>query len=49
MADKPTQKRVVALRYDPASDGAPKIVAKGKGRTAEQILETRTSFRCSVV
>lgn len=39
MADKPTQKRVVALRYDPARDAAPKVVAKGKGRTAEQILE----------
>jgi flagellar biosynthesis protein len=33
------QKRAVALRYDANSDGAPKVVAKGRGRTAEQILE----------
>jgi flagellar biosynthesis protein len=38
VADKPQQKRAVALRYDPSSDGAPEVVAKGKGRTAEQIL-----------
>ncbi len=31
-------KKVVALRYDPASDSAPKVVAKGKGLVAEQIL-----------
>lgn len=40
MADRPQQKRVVALRYDPLrGDNAPKVVAKGKGRTADQILE----------
>lgn len=39
MADKPQQKRAVALRYDPSSEGAPKVVAKGKGRTAQQILD----------
>ena len=39
--DKPYQaKRAVALRYDPKQgDTAPKVVAKGKGRLAEQILE----------
>lgn len=37
MAKQP--KRAVALRYDPARDAAPKVVAKGKGRVAEQILE----------
>lgn len=31
-------KKVVALRYDRASDSAPKVVAKGKGLVAEQIL-----------
>jgi flagellar biosynthesis protein len=36
MADQ--QKRAVALRYDPKKDGAPKVVAKGRGRTADQIL-----------
>lgn len=34
----PPPKRVVALRYDPARDSAPKVVAKGKGLVAEQIL-----------
>jgi flagellar biosynthesis protein len=39
MAKTPRQKRVVALRYDPEQDNAPRVVAKGRGRTAEQILE----------
>ncbi len=38
MAENPQQKRAVALRYDPSKDTAPKVVAKGKGRTADQIL-----------
>ncbi|HEV3436224.1 MAG TPA: EscU/YscU/HrcU family type III secretion system export apparatus switch protein [Gemmata sp.] len=38
MAEKPKQKRAVALRYDPTRDKAPKLVAKGKGRLADQIL-----------
>jgi flagellar biosynthesis protein len=38
MADKPKQKRAVALRYDPQRDKAPKLVAKGKGHVADQIL-----------
>ncbi|MBX9582079.1 MAG: EscU/YscU/HrcU family type III secretion system export apparatus switch protein [Gemmataceae bacterium] len=37
MARQP--KRAVALRYDPARDDAPKVVAKGKGPAAEQILK----------
>jgi flagellar biosynthesis protein len=32
-------KRAVALRYDPArGDTAPKVVAKGRGPTADQII-----------
>jgi flagellar biosynthesis protein len=38
VADRPQPKRAVALRYDPARDTAPKVVAKGQGRTAAQIL-----------
>jgi len=38
VADKPQPKRAVALRYDPKQDSAPKVVAKGKGRLADQIL-----------
>ncbi len=37
MADPKQQ--VVALRYDDKTDTAPVVVAKGKGRTAERILE----------
>jgi flagellar biosynthesis protein len=40
VADRPQQKRAVALRYDPdRGDAAPKVVAKGRGRLADQILE----------
>ena len=36
---KPTRKTAVALGYNPASHDAPKVVAKGKGLVAEQIIE----------
>lgn len=29
----------VALKYDPAAPGAPKVVAKGKGEIAQKIVE----------
>lgn len=32
-------KKAVALRYQPETDGAPKVTAKGKGRIAERIIE----------
>ncbi len=32
-------KRAVALKYDPARSEAPVVVAKGRGRIAETILE----------
>ena len=35
----PDPKQVVALRYDTTKDTAPRVVAKGKGVIAEQILE----------
>lgn len=38
MADKPNQKRAVALKYEAGKDKAPRLVAKGKGLMAEQIL-----------
>lgn len=38
MADPRQRKRAVALRYDPAQGDAPRVVAKGTGRTAEQII-----------
>lgn len=42
MADKDTKQKVktaVALAYDPNEDGAPKVVASGKGALAEKIIE----------
>jgi len=32
-------KRAVALRYDPGKERAPRILAKGKGRVAQKILD----------
>lgn len=37
MQDKPP-KKVAALRYDQARDHAPTVVAKGRGKVAEQIM-----------
>lgn len=39
MAKKRTLRRAVALRYNAPEDTAPVLVAKGRGRTAEQIIE----------
>ncbi len=36
---KPTVKIAAALRYDPGTDGAPRVTAKGRGILAEKILE----------
>ena len=33
------RKEAVALSYDPSSTAAPKVVAKGKGKIAENILK----------
>ena len=33
------QKRAAALKYQPKSDNAPKVIAKGKGKVAERIIE----------
>jgi flagellar biosynthesis protein len=38
MNDKP-MKRVAALKYDQAKNMAPRVVAKGKGQVAEQIIQ----------
>lgn len=32
-------KKAVALKYEPESDGAPRVVAKGKGASAENIIK----------
>ncbi len=33
------QKRATALKYQSKSDNAPKVIAKGKGKVAERIIE----------
>lgn len=38
MADLPGPDRAVALRYDPERDGAPQVVASGKGETARALI-----------
>ena len=39
MKTKNKQKKAVALKYQPKSDHAPKVIAKGRGSVAEKILE----------
>ena len=39
MTAKSKQKRAAALRYQPKTDTAPKVIAKGKGKVAEKIIE----------
>ncbi len=39
MVSKKEMKKAVALRYDRAQDEAPKVIAKGQGRVAENIIE----------
>ncbi len=33
------QKEVIALEYDNSKNSAPKVTAKGKGKTAQKIIE----------
>jgi len=33
------QNRAVALKYQPESENAPKVIAKGQGKIAEKIIE----------
>ncbi len=39
-AENIADKQAVALKYDAQKDTAPRVIAKGKGHTAEHILET---------
>lgn len=36
---KNKDKKAVALRYDPSQESVPKVIAKGSGRIAENIIE----------
>ncbi len=37
--DKKPLKKAVALKYEKEQDSAPKVIAKGKGKVAENIIE----------
>jgi len=39
MKTRSRQKRAAALKYQPKSDNAPKVIARGKGKVAEKIIE----------
>ncbi|MGQ4664604.1 EscU/YscU/HrcU family type III secretion system export apparatus switch protein [Metabacillus halosaccharovorans] len=39
MMNKDSVKKAIALRYDKENEQAPKVIAKGSGFVAEQILE----------
>ena len=43
--DKKQPLRAVALSYDPDKDGAPRVLASGKGPIAEQILAIAHQFQ----
>jgi flagellar biosynthesis protein len=40
MKEGKKQKKAVALTYNPLKDPAPKVVASGRGKVAERIIET---------
>lgn len=42
------QKQAVALRYDTDGDSAPKVIAKGRGHIAENILQTAQNSKVPV-
>jgi len=42
--EKRLRKEVVALSYNPTTSAAPKVVAKGKGRIAENIVAKAKEF-----
>ncbi|WP_010301579.1 EscU/YscU/HrcU family type III secretion system export apparatus switch protein [Kurthia senegalensis] len=39
MTEQEKRQEAVALQFNPASNAAPKVIAKGKGKIAENILE----------
>ena len=39
MKTRNKQNKAVALKYEPKADNAPKVLAKGKGKVAEKIID----------
>ena len=46
--EKQKVKTAVALSYDPNEDGAPKVIASGKGALADKIIEKAKENKISV-
>jgi flagellar biosynthesis protein len=46
---KEKMKKATALRYDPGRDPAPKVVAKGRGKAAERIMEIARQHQIPLV
>lgn len=42
-------KEAIALAYDPGKDRAPAVIAKGRGRLAERIVETAAAHGVTVI
>jgi len=38
------QNKAVALKYQPKLENAPRVIAKGKGKTAEKIIEIAREY-----
>jgi len=47
--DRPERRSAFALEYDPGRDCAPRLVAAGRGRVAERILEVAAANGVPVV
>ncbi|HVZ81926.1 MAG TPA: EscU/YscU/HrcU family type III secretion system export apparatus switch protein [bacterium] len=45
---KPARKTAVALQYDRAKGGAPKVVAKGSGLIAERLIQMAKDHRIPI-
>lgn len=43
-----TRKKAAALRYKPEKDSAPKLVAKGKGKIAEKIIQIAREYNVPI-
>lgn len=45
----PSKKKAAALRYDYGEDNAPRVVAKGRGKIAEKIVELAKAHEVPLV
>jgi flagellar biosynthesis protein len=48
MSVKQEKKQAVALSYEAAKDDAPKVIAKGKGFVADQIIERAREYQIPI-